>query len=288
MGDVRNARVLSRAIASSRAAVVFHLAAQSLVKRSYADPLETYSTNVMGTANLLEAARSARDLKAIVVVTSDKCYRNEGGRRPFVESMPLGGHDPYSSSKACQEVVAAAYARSFFSAGKTALATVRAGNVIGGGDWAKDRLVPDILKALASRRPVMIRNPRATRPWQHVLDPLAGYLGLAEKLHTRGRAFEGGWNFGPDASGTRSVRWVTETLIGNWGSGSWKQDPAHHPFECHDLRLDATKARRRLGWKPKLGLERALDWTAEWADACRDARLARSVTDAQIAAYEEL
>lgn len=277
--DVRDLDALRGALASSEADVVFHLAAQSLVRESYANPVETYATNVMGTVHLLEAVRAAKHVRAVVVVTSDKCYENREWPWPYRENEPLGGHDPYSSSKACQELVAAAYRRSF---GGAAIATARAGNVIGGGDAAKDRLVPDLIRAFTRGEAAVIRNPAAIRPWQHVLEPLHGYLMLAEALCDRD-GFADAWNFGPFEHDVRPVRAIADALVARWGNGArWQQDEGTHPHEATTLKLDSTRARTLLGWTPRLSLDTALDWIVEWhqhADA-------REATLQQIERYE--
>jgi CDP-glucose 4,6-dehydratase len=287
-GDIRDARALAALVEKTQPEIVFHLAAQPLVRRSYADPLETYSTNVMGTANLLEAIRlKSPATRAIVVVTTDKCYENREWDWGYRETDPLGGHDPYSSSKAGTELVAASYAKSFFSApGMPALATARAGNVIGGGDWAADRLVPDLLQALLAGQPARIRNPHATRPWQHVLEPLRGYLLLAERLHALGPAFAEAWNFGPLDDDAKPVQWIATELTRLWGpQATWVADPGEHPHEAHYLKLDISKARARLPWKPALRLADALQLTVDWARQHQAGQDMRVVTLAQIAHY---
>lgn len=269
--DVRDARAVRAAFADAAPSVVFHLAAQALVRASYDDPVGTYDVNVMGTASVLEAARAtAGGLHSIVVVTSDKCYLNEELGRPFVETDPLGGHDPYSSSKAAQEMVAAAYARSF----GLPIATARAGNVIGGGDDGADRLVPDAMRAVAEGAQLRVRNPDAVRPWQHVLCPLHGYLLLAQ------RAAAGGWNFGPADDEARPVRWVVDRL-----GVEWSVDAGEHPHEAGFLSLDSSKARAELGWRPRWDLERGIDATAEWYAAHRAGADVRGLALRQIEAY---
>jgi len=260
-GDVRDPVSLRAALGESEAEVVFHLAAQSLVRESYARPSDTYATNVMGTVHLLDAVREAKSVKAVVVVTSDKCYENREWDWPYRENEALGGRDPYSSSKACAELVASAYRGSFFN--HATIATARAGNVIGGGDWAKDRLVPDLIRAFSTGQPAVIRNPLAIRPWQHVLEPLHGYLILAEAL-LRGEAAEA-WNFGPTDSDVRPVQWVADELARRWGgNASWAQDSGAHPHEAHTLKLDSARARNVLCWRPRLSLHESLDWVVEW------------------------
>ncbi|MGZ5094999.1 MAG: CDP-glucose 4,6-dehydratase [Burkholderiales bacterium] len=270
IADVRDLGSLTRAVQESKADVVFHLAAQSLVRASYEAPVDTYATNVMGTVNTLEAVRQSPSVNVAVVVTSDKCYENREWLWGYREDEAMGGYDPYSSSKGCAELVTAAYRRSFFQSaekgGRTvAIASARAGNVIGGGDWAKDRLVPDLIAAFAAGRSAPIRNPNATRPWQHVLEPLSGYLSLAEKLTEDPHRHAGAWNFGPADDDVRPVSWIAEHLAKNWGkSAAWTADPGDHPHEAGYLKLDCSKARARLGWTPRLDLEVALSWITDW------------------------
>ncbi len=269
--------------------VVFHLAAQSLVRRSYREPLETFSTNVMGTAKVLEAARQVPSVRAVVVVTSDKCYENLESRDGYREEDRLGGHDPYAASKACAELVTAAYRRSYFStdAASVAVATGRAGNVIGGGDWAEDRLIPDLIRGLSARRPVAIRNPSAVRPWQHVLEPLAGYLTLAEALWERGAEVAEAWNFGPATDDLLTVGEIADTLCRRWTPpGEWTHDAADHPPETGLLHVDSSKARRGLGWRPRWNIRQSLDSILEWHRAAAEGADLRQVTLRQIAAYE--
>jgi CDP-glucose 4,6-dehydratase len=295
-GDVLDAESLARAFATARPEVVIHMAAQSLVRRSYADPAATYATNVMGTVNILEAARRSEGLRAVVVVTSDKCYENREWVWGYREDDRLGGRDPYSNSKACAELVTDAYRRSFFDAGETnsaaAVASARAGNVIGGGDWAEDRLLPDIFRAASAGREVNIRNPDAVRPWQHVLEPLSGYLLLAERLCGDGREeFAGGWNFGPSDEDARPVSWVVERVRQKWGDAavapvSRADAGAHHPHEARHLRLDCSKARERLSWRPRWTIEQALDATVEWYKAHASGADARRLCAEQIEAYQ--
>ncbi|HXB97474.1 MAG TPA: CDP-glucose 4,6-dehydratase, partial [bacterium] len=264
-GDVRDLGALRAAVARAEPDVAIHMAAQSLVRLSYEQPSETYATNVQGTANFLEALRTAAGARVAIVVTSDKCYRSRPDADGYREGDPLGGHDPYSNSKACAELVTGCYRDAFFSTpGGLALASVRAGNVVGGGDWAKDRLVPDILKALAQGRAPEIRYPDAVRPWQHVLEPLGGYLLLAEKLW-QDPSLAGPWNFGPSRDDEKPVRWIVERLqAGLAAPAPWKPQPGQHPKEAEALRLDSGKARAGLGWKPRWALGRALDAIMEW------------------------
>lgn len=248
--------------------IVIHMAAQPLVRLSYNEPVETYATNVMGTVHVLEAARHAGSVKAIVNITTDKCYENREWVWGYREDEPMGGHDPYSSSKGCAELVSSAYRKSFLQEAGIAMATARAGNVIGGGDWALDRLVPDILRALEKHEPVLIRNPHAIRPWQHVLEPLSGYLQLAERLYLHGQLDAEGWNFGPRDEDARPVQWIVEHLCEHWGGGaSWTLQPGDHPHEASFLKLDISKARQRLHWTPRWSLEVALKQITEWHQA---------------------
>jgi len=268
--DIRDLESLGDALRSVQPDVVLHLAAQSLVRRSYVRPIETYQTNVMGTLNLLEAVRSADGVRSCVIVTTDKCYENKEQQQPYREPDPLGGFDPYSSSKACTEILAASFRRSFFSAadGATAVATARAGNVIGGGDWAEDRLIPDAVTAFAARKTLKIRNPDAVRPWQHVLEPLYGYLLLAERLYDQGAEFAEAWNFGPRDAAQATVATVIERLAAQWGEGArWETIDTPQPHEAGQLTLDSQKARRRLGWHPATSLEQALALTTDWYKA---------------------
>ena len=298
--DVRNAGAVLEALRAARPEVVMHLAAQPLVRRSLRDPAMTYEVNVMGTVNVLEAVRQAGDdVLAVVLVTSDKCYENPGGgSRRFVEGDPLGGSDPYSSSKACAELVARAYRRSFFAGeGSPRLGTARAGNVIGGGDWGEDRLVPDAVRAVESGEPLQVRNPGAVRPWQHVLSPLGGYLRLAEALArgedaaspgeevlSRGEEASGAWNFGPPEADARPVSWIVERLAELWGGElSWRLDEAENPPEAGHLALDSSAAERLLDWQPRWSLGDALELVVEWHRAHRSGEDMRRVSLAQIA-----
>lgn len=267
IADIRDADALRRALAQAQPEIVLHLAAQPLVRHSYVEPVETYAVNVMGTVNLLEAVRQVRSVKTVVNVTTDKCYENREWIWPYREDEPLGGHDPYSSSKACSELVTAAWRRSFLDAAGISIATARAGNVIGGGDWAADRLLPDFLRALDAGQTLVVRSPEATRPWQHVLEPLSGYLLLAERLCSDGRSFAEAWNFGPDTSDARPVRWIVDTLCARIPSAAWTRGEDAQPHEAHTLRLDSAKAQARLGWRPRWNLQCALDATLEWHQA---------------------
>ncbi len=292
IADVRDFASLKTIVAEFRPEIVFHLAAQALVRYSYANPIETYSTNVMGTVNLLEAVRQTGGVKAIVNVTSDKCYENRERSKGYREDEPLGGYDPYSSSKACAELVTAAYRNSFFNTGDhaghgLALASARAGNVIGGGDWAEDRLIPDIMRAFLAGKPVAIRNPNAVRPWQHVLEPSSGYLLLAEKLWSEGGKFAEAWNFGPDESDAKPVQWIVERIAEAWGRpGAWAPDKGAHPHEATYLALDCSKAKEKLGWRPRWSLDRALDATSEWYRAYQGGKEVAPMMLRQIAEYQ--
>jgi CDP-glucose 4,6-dehydratase len=294
IGDIRDAAVVSRAMDEARPQVVFHLAAQPLVRASYADPLGTYATNVMGTAHVLDAARRCAQIEAVVVITTDKCYENEESSRPYRESDRLGGRDPYASSKACAELVSSAYARSFFACEsdrpRPALATARAGNVIGGGDWQEDRLLPDVVRSLTGGPALLLRNPQAVRPWQHVLEPLHGYLMLAERLSgDEARRFGGAWNFGPDERDARPVGEVTERFLRIWGApAGWRLERSPGAHESQLLRLDSSKARQSLGWTPVLGLEEALQRTVDWYKRHQAGEDMRRHSLAQIESYARL
>ena len=286
-GDVRDLAAVERAVSESRPEVVFHLAAQALVNTSIADPVGTYSTNVLGTVHLLEALRTAKhDVRAMVCVTSDKCYVNRDWDWGYRETDALGGTDPYSSSKACQELVVASYRDSLIG-GDTAIATARAGNVIGGGDWAEHRLVPDMMQAAVEGRTVTVRNPHSVRPWQHVLNPLSGYVCLAQRLAESGQAFAEAWNFSPAVEEARPVSWLVEHLRRRWpGELSVEAAPgASDPHEARLVKLDASKARERLGWTPRWSLDRAVEAIVEWYEAYRDRRDLRAVTIDQIEAF---
>jgi CDP-glucose 4,6-dehydratase len=268
IADIRDLAALKKAISQSQPEIVIHMAAQPLVRYSYSNPVETYATNVMGTVHVLECIRLVRSVRAAVIVTTDKCYENKEWAWGYRENEPMGGHDPYSNSKGCSELVTSAYRSSFLQSNGVAVASARAGNVIGGGDWAADRLVPDILRAFEQGRPVIIRNPHATRPWQHVLEPISGYLTLAEQLYTQGNAFAEGWNFGPKDDDARSVQWIVAHMVNSWGNGaSWQQDGGVHPHEANYLKLDISKAKARLGWQPSWPLATALPHITAWHQA---------------------
>jgi len=287
IGDIRDLATVQKAMQASQADIVIHMAAQPLVRLSYAEPVQTYATNVMGTVHVLESARHTPSVKAVVVVTTDKCYENKEWAWGYRENEPMGGHDPYSNSKGCAELVTAAYRNSFLQASGIAVASARAGNVIGGGDWAADRLVPDILRAFEQNQPVVIRNPHATRPWQHVLEPLSGYLSLAEHLYTDGQAFAEGWNFGPKDDDAQPVQWIVEHMANSWGNGaSWQQDGGTHPHEAHYLKLDISKAKARLGWQPRWALQKALQASVEWHQQWLAGANMKAFTMAQIGQYQ--
>lgn len=269
LGDVRDDAALHATMAAARPEIVLHLAAQPLVPLSYAAPVDTFATNVMGTVHLLEACRQVPGIRAVVVVSSDKCYENREQPQGYRESDPMGGHDPYSASKGCTELVVASYRRSFLAASGIPVASARAGNVIGGGDWTPSRLVPDVLAAFAAGSPVTLRNPGAIRPWQHVLDPLSGYLLLAQRLVESGPAFAEGWNFGPDDSDAKTVAWVVERLAAGWGPDArWAVADTPQVHEAHTLKLDCSKARDRLDWRPRWhageAVARSLAWHRAW------------------------
>ncbi len=292
-GDIRNFEQVRRAMEAAAPEVVFHLAACSLVRRSYTNPLETYSTNVIGTAHVLEAVRQIGTARAVISVASDKCYRNREWVWGYRECDPLGGRDPYSSSKAAAELVTEAYRESYFPADRyeshgIAIASVRAGNVIGGGDWAEDRLIPDIVRSITSLNAVQIRNPHSIRPWQHVLEPLSGYLRLAEQLFRKGSAFASAWNFGPRLEDARPVSWIVERILSRWENNSgWAVDGGSHPHEAQYLKLDCAKAIGELGWCPRWSLDIALDLVVEWYKARESGLEMREVTVRQIERYSE-
>ena len=286
IADLRDAILLTSALQHAQPEIVFHLAAQPLVRYSYQEPVETYAVNVMGTVNLLEAVRATPGVRAVVNITSDKCYENQEWIWGYRENNPLGGYDPYSSSKACAEILTAAWRRSYLEKAGVALATVRAGNVIGGGDWAADRLIPDFLRSLDNGQSLTIRSPHAIRPWQHVLEPLAGYLLLAERLYNEGASYAEPWNFGPEDSDARPVRWVVEYLCAAMPGTTWQCESAPQPHEAHYLKLDSSKARVRLDWQARWCLKTALNKTLEWHQAWKQGADMRVVSNAQIHDYE--
>lgn len=280
-GDIRDREAISAAIKKANPKTIIHMAAQSLVRKSYHDPLETFDTNVTGTLNVLHAARDVAALESLLIITTDKCYRNDETGKFFEESDPLGGKDPYSASKACAEIVSGSYAESFFANSKTVVATARAGNVIGGGDWAEDRLIPDVVRSIALQQPIAVRNPAATRPWQHVLEPIFGYLSLVEK------GVSGGWNFGPNPSDIKPVGAVLDVLSKSLDFDV-ELDSATHPHEAKTLGLDIGKAKSQLGWQPKLSIENALDWTGKWYQTYFDKGDLGQMTNQQISDYMRL
>ncbi len=293
IADVRDGESLAEAMLEADPEIVIHLAAQSLVRESYKNPVETYATNVMGTVNLFEAVRKCKNVKAVINVTSDKCYENKEWVWGYRENEPMGGYDPYSSSKGCSELVTSAYRNSFFNLKDyhihgVSLASARAGNVIGGGDWAADRLVPDCVRAILAGEKIIIRSPHAIRPWQHVLEPLSGYLVLAQKLFEKGPDYAEGWNFGPDESDAKPVGWVVEKLCSKWGKNAGCElDKGKHPHEANYLKLDCSKANLRLGWRPRWKLEQAIDKVIEWAKAYHEQRDIREICFQQIKEYSK-
>ncbi len=294
VGNVCDLESLTSALKESQPDIVIHMAAQSLVIPSYNQPLETYATNVMGTAHLLEAVRSCSPTRVVIVVTSDKCYENKEWDWGYRENEPVGGLDPYSSSKGCAELVTAAYRHSFFEnrtsqADIKGIASVRAGNVIGGGDWAPNRLIPDMVNAFLKKQAVTIRNPDSIRPWQHVLDPLNGYLVLAEHLWEKPAEFSGAWNFGPLRKDEQKVSWIVDRLVKIWGDNtSWELDSTAHPHESKTLRLDCSKANIHINWIPRLNLEEALGWTVEWYKVFENRGNLRKITEEQINRFQSL
>ncbi|GAB3357550.1 MULTISPECIES: CDP-glucose 4,6-dehydratase [Giesbergeria] len=292
LGDIRDLAALEAVMVPAQPEVVIHMAAQPLVRYSYQNPVETYATNVMGTVHVLEVVRKIPSVKAVLVITTDKCYENREWDWGYRENEPMGGYDPYSNSKGCAELVCAAYRSSFFNPNDYArhgvgLATARAGNVIGGGDWSADRLVPDILRAWTQGQPVHIRNPHAIRPWQHVLEPLRGYLSLAEKLFHDGPSYSQGWNFGPSDDDAQSVGAIVEQMATLWGpTAQWAHDPSPQPHEAHYLKLDISKARNQLLWHPVLRLTQALQQTVAWASQHQAGTDMRAATLAQIQSYQ--
>lgn len=285
IGDIRDYDTVLEAVAEFKPEIVIHMAAQPLVRYSYKNPIETYATNVMGTVHLLEAIRQTGTAKVVVNVTTDKCYENKEWVWGYREDEAMGGFDPYSSSKGCSELVTAAYRRSYFAETGIALASARAGNVIGGGDWAEDRLVPDILRAFENNQPVVIRNPNSTRPWQHVLEPLSGYLTLAEKLWHEPKPYAEGWNFGPKDEDAKPVGWIVERMASKWGDASWRIDDGDHPHEANYLKLDISKARQGLSWIPRWGLDTALNQIVEWHQGWLAKADIRALSLAQINQY---
>jgi len=287
IGDIRDAKFFTSTMQQAEPEVIIHMAAQPLVRDSYIDPVGTYATNVMGTVNMLEAVRNTPSIKAVLNITTDKCYENNEWIWGYREYEPMGGHDPYSSSKACAELVSSAYRKSFLQDKGIALATARAGNVIGGGDWAKDRIVPDAMRAFMKKKPLMVRNPIATRPWQHVLEPLSGYLMLCQQLIEQPGSFAEGWNFGPNDEDAQPVSILADIMANSWGEGvQWKLDEGAHPHEARYLKLDCSKAKSLLKWKSIWGLERALDETVQWYKAWHQNKEMQEFTMNQIEVYQ--
>ncbi len=291
IGDIRNFEYLNSVFSEINPEIVIHMAAQALVRYSYANPVETYATNLMGTVHVLECIRRAVGVKAVVIVSSDKCYENQEWFWGYRENEPMGGFDPYSNSKGCAELATNSYRRSYFHPDRhaehgVAVASARAGNVIGGGDWALDRLVPDIMRAIQSGEIIRIRNPSAIRPWQHVLEPLNGYLHLAKKLFEEGPSYAEGWNFGPNEQDAKSVYWIVERLTGLWGKNAgWVHDLQPQPHEAHYLKLDCSKARQRLGWEPRWNLNEALKRLIDWHKAMLSGYDMKRISLEQIANY---
>jgi CDP-glucose 4,6-dehydratase len=286
IADIRDIDLLRQAMQAAQPEIVFHLAAQPLVRYSYAEPVETYATNIMGTVNLFEAVRKTASVRAVINVTTDKCYENKESLRPYIEDDAMGGYDPYSSSKGCSELVTAAYRRSFLTEAGIAVASARAGNVIGGGDWSEDRLIPDFLRAIDKNETLVIRSPNAIRPWQHVLEPLAGYLLLAEQLVTNGEKFAQGWNFGPADEDAQTVAWIVDKLISKIPNASWKIDQNPQPHEANYLKLDSSKAQTKLGWQPRWNLATALQKIINWHQNWQNSSDMHKFSLLQIAEYQ--
>jgi CDP-glucose 4,6-dehydratase len=286
IADIRDASALIQEMRTARPEIVFHLAAQSLVRYSYAEPTETYSINVMGTVNLFEAVRKSPAVQVVVNVTTDKCYENREWARPYSEDDPMGGYDPYSSSKGCSELITSAYRRSFFKQQDISVASARAGNVIGGGDWAPDRLIPDFLRAIDAGQSLVIRSPQAIRPWQHVLEPLSGYLMLAERLFVDGSNFAEAWNFGPSDEDAHTVEWIVEQLTASVPGASWQLDTNVQLHEASYLKLDSSKAKRKLGWEARWKLQTALEKTIEWHTGWHNRKNLNDLSLMQISAYQ--
>lgn len=289
IADIRDLSSLQKAMSEANPDIVIHMAAQPLVRYSYANPVETYATNVMGTVHVLESARSLGALRATVIVTTDKCYENKEWLWGYRENEPMGGSDPYSNSKGCAELVTSAYRQSYFSNSNSCnkVASARAGNVIGGGDWSEDRLIPDAIKAFEANQPLKIRNPSATRPWQHVLEPLSGYLILAQALYENGLAYASGWNFGPRDEDNRSVQEVIDLLISGWGKAAhWEREGSEQPHEANLLKLDCSKAHTHLGWIPKWDLEMATKKIIQWQKAFQKKENMREISLSQISEYQ--
>jgi CDP-glucose 4,6-dehydratase len=293
ISDIRDGAALAGAMLAAEPEIIIHMAAQPLVRESYKNPVETYETNVMGIVNLLEAVRCCKSVKAVVNVTTDKCYENKEWLWGYRESEPMGGYDPYSNSKSCSELVTSSYRNSFFNEKDyehhgVAVASARAGNVIGGGDWAADRLIPDCINSILCGETILIRSPKAIRPWQYVLEPLSGYLLLAQKLYEVGPRFAEGWNFGPDDNDAKSVEWIVNYFCNKWGNGvRYEIDDGRHPHEAHYLKLDCSKAKTLLSWHPKWNLPLALDKVIEWTKAYQAQQDVKAVCLQQIEEYSK-
>jgi CDP-glucose 4,6-dehydratase len=291
IGDIRDLALVKKVFLKTQPEIVIHMAAQPLVRYSYLEPVETYATNVMGTLHVLEGIRSISSVRSAVMITTDKCYENKEWLWGYRENELMGGYDPYSSSKGCAELLIASYRNSYFPNShypqhRTAIASARAGNVIGGGDWADDRLIPDMIKAFSSHKKANIRNPNAIRPWQHVLEPLSGYLQLAEKLYTEGCTFAEAWNFGPKPEDAKPVEWIVKKIAGQWGDNAdWLVDEGEHPHEAHYLKLDCSKANERLHWFPQWSLAEALTKIVEWHKSDLANKNLKQVTLEQIKEY---
>ncbi len=285
IADIRDQKTLYKSMTTFDPDIVIHMAAQPLVRYSYNEPIETYEVNVIGTAKVLEVARSCSNLKVVVNITTDKCYENDGRSEGYRENDPMGGYDPYSSSKGCAELVTSAYRRSFLQKQGIGLSSVRAGNVIGGGDWAEDRLIPDILRSFERNESVVIRNPKATRPWQHVLEPLSGYLTLVQKMYNNPKKYSEGWNFGPNEKDVKQVDWILNRMISGWPNSSWELDKESNPHEAGFLKLDIAKAESKLGWKPVWRLDHTLEKIISWHKAWLDKEDMQAVCLAEIEEY---
>ena len=285
IADIRDQDVLYESMTKFNPDILIHMAAQPLVRYSYEAPIETYEVNVIGTAKVLEVARSCPNLKAIINITTDKCYKNDGRSEGYKENDPMGGYDPYSSSKGCAELVASSYRCSFMQDQGVGLSSVRAGNVIGGGDWADDRLIPDILRSFEKNESVIIRNPKATRPWQHVLEPLSGYLILAQKLYENQDKYAEGWNFGPNEQDVKPVDWILDKMISKWPNSSWELDTSSNPHEAGFLKLDILKAKSKLGWSPVWELNYALEKIINWHQAWLNKEDMQAICLAEIEEY---
>ncbi len=285
IADIRDAQKIKDVMEQIKPEIIFHMAAQPLVRYSYAEPVETYAVNVMGTVNLLEAARHSPSVKAIVNVTTDKCYENREWLWAYREDEALGGYDPYSSSKACSEIVTAAYRQSFLAEKGIGVATARAGNVIGGGDWSEDRLIPDFFRAVENKQTLIIRSPNAIRPWQHVLEPLSGYLILAQKLHSDPEKYASGWNFGPSDDAANTVSWILNTMAEKIPNAKWEVDHNPQLHEASLLKLDSSKAKNLLGWQPRWTLDESLNKIVEWQNQFNTGANLKAFSHAQIASY---